>query len=289
MQFGQWLKLQEMPIKAMNFLPPENWPEIHGGKTKPGYGYDKRDRAILGSEAGRAKIIARWNNTHQDFVFYFARSPVAMKHQEVGEVTETWVKENLGLDIQPVEGQVTVIFTTNIGGEKIPMTAWMLAHRLGHAIKKTRGWSEFSGNLQRELTYLVQDVYGKQLTRTSYRNPHDPKDNDQYFFTGADSNRTMKHVANSIGTMASARKGKIFNFREFEFELLAQYLLTGKITFNNLKQTLVKSAFGNSGIYLRKYGEELNDYNEILQGIARGCEYHLDWAAGDLEGRIFVM
>jgi hypothetical protein len=288
MKFGEWLKLNEMPITGMNFVPPQNWPELSGGKKRPGYGYNKKDLGILTSEPGRAKIINKWSNTKQNFVFYFVRSPQAKEYQEVGERSADWVKDRLGVDIQPGPEDITVLFTQNIGAEKIPMTAWMLAHRLGHAIKRTRGWSEFSGQLQEQLAGIMQDVYNTKIRRTQVPS-WDSSEPTRHLINDPDSHRSMKHLANNIGTMASARNQKLFNYYEFEYELFAQYLLTGKVTFNSLKETLVKGAFGRPGIYSGLSQQDLADHSENLNGIATGCEYYLDWALNELEGKIFVM
>lgn len=286
MNFSEWLKLQEMPIKAMNFLPPENWPEINGGKKKPGWGYNKADRGILTNEPGRAKIIKKWSNTKTEFVFYFVRSEEAAKHLNVGEVTSEWIQKNLNVTVEPKEETVQVIFTQNTGGEKIPMTAWMIAHRMGHAIRRTRGWQEFTGTLQQELAYLMKDVYAKSIQRSSSR---DSNGDISYSINEPQSRRAMLHLARNIGTMKSARNSSLFSYDEFEYELLAQYLITGEITFNSLKQTLVKGAFGRPGIFAHVKPEELEEYSDSLQSIARGAEYHLDWAVTAMEGKLFVM
>lgn len=277
MNFAEWLKLQEMPIKAMNFLPPENWPEINGGKKRQGFGYNAQDRGILGNESAKAKIISKWNNTHTDFILYFVRSKEAVKHREVGEVSQEWVKTNLGVDIAPEEDTVKIIFTNNIGAEKIPMTAWMIAHRMGHAIAQTHGWKEFTKEFDKQISYLMKDVYGKEIKYN-------------YGFPDQESERSLKHLANNIGTMKSARSGSIFRFNEFKFELLAQFITTGKVEFNDLKKVLAKgNAFGNFSISSRLSPEEMEDQNEILRGLASTCQYYLSWAVDAVQNKLFVM
>ena len=141
--------LTEMPITQ--FQLKGSWdPE-----AKRKYGYSPQDIGILTNQKAVQKIHKSWSNSKNDFEFYFLRSFKASKHIEVGQVTPEWVKENLEVEIEPNPENITVIFTQNTGTEKIHMTAWALAHRLGHAIRKVKEFEIYFTKIFRFLNFIT--------------------------------------------------------------------------------------------------------------------------------------
>lgn len=281
MNFKEWL-LQEMPISKFQLMG--QW----GPDAKRAYGYSKQDVGILQNPRAVEKIHKSWSNTKQNFDFYFLRSNAARKHVEVGEVSPGWVKDKLGIDIEPNPESITVIFTQNTGDEKIPMTAWTIAHRLGHAIRRN---SQFQQYLQEELTKdfreLLLQIYGIQ------RQPQYPP---SYFGSNlSDDSKQLRALAHAVGTMRSARQNNLRNFGEFSYELVAQWIITGKIKFNPLPKSLIlrnRMAWGRPAPDTRRSRVSEADYidwNESLQTYASKYEYYLDQVFSGLEGRIFVM
>ena len=109
------------------------------------------DAGILGNHKAVEKIHKKWSNTKQNFDFYFIRDQKAFKFVQQGEVDQDWVKKNLGEDIPPNPNAITIIFTNNTGVEKIPMTAWMIAHRMGHVFSQNN--SLFYNEIMRDINY----------------------------------------------------------------------------------------------------------------------------------------
>jgi hypothetical protein len=273
--FKNWL-INEMPISR--FELQGQW----GPNAKRAYGFNKQDTGILENPRAVEKIHRAWSNSKNNFNFYFIRSAKAFKHIEVGEVSHEWVKENLGVDIEPVDDTITIIFTNNRGAEKIAMTAWAIAHRLGHAIRRDDIFSRYlTQEIQRDFRELLGEIYGIEK-RPSYNN-----------FRGDE--KELRALAQTVGTMRSARQGNLRNFFEFTYELVAQWLLTGRIKFNPLPRTLLlqrRMAWGNPAH--RTTTSRLDDtsfaeWNEMLQGYAEKYEHYLDSVFTGLEGRMFVM
>ncbi len=275
--------LIEMPITQF---------QLKGGwetESKRKYGYSPQDIGILTNPKAVQKIHKSWSNSKNDFEFYFLRSFKASKHVEVGQVSQEWVKENLEIDIQPNPETITVIFTQNTGTEKIHMTAWALAHRLGHAIRKVKEFEiYFAKELEKDFTQILRNVYqrGKlEGMRGSYGY------SDQRF----NQEKDLKSLAYALGTMKSARERKLVNFYEFPYELMAQYIITGKIKFNPLPKNLIlqrKMAWGRPNditTNIKVSEEELQEWNDMLDGHAQKYEYHLDTIFDGLVGKIFVM
>src|SRR4051812_44431408 len=115
-----------------------------------------------------------------------------------------------------------------------------MAHRLGHALSRGGGmrgqgvvaqeWKEFAKRLREIVDDILKDVYGIDTHRTGS------------YYDGQDALRKekiLKYVAQQLGTMKSARDNKLRNWDEFAHELLAQYLITGKITLRPLPDAIV--------------------------------------------------
>ena len=274
--------LHEMPITDFQLMG--KW----GPKDLP-RGYTKQDIGILTNPKAVEKIHKQWSNTKQNFDLYFLRSPKAHKHLQVGLVTPDWVKQNLQVDIKPNPNNVTVIFTQNKGDQKIPMTGWAIAHRLGHALIRDRtvGLGFANGPIGRFFSRVQQDF--DRMTQQLFPNSR-PDVYGRY-----DKNQIKPvHLAYAVGTMKSARDRNLTRFGEFTFELFAQYLLTGKIKFNPLPRSIIRRnhmAWGRSAPQTNWAQDETAFYkvHTKLQNLPAEYEYELDEALDGLEGQMLVM
>lgn len=279
MNFYKWLietknwQIDEMPIS--NFQLMGQW----GPDAKRAYGYSKQDIGILQSQKAVDKIKRKWSNTYNEFDFYFLRSNEARQQSDIGEVNPEWVKQNLQIDIQPNEDAITVIFTQNTGDEKIEMTAWTIAHRLGHVIRRNKTFElYFSQELLKDFRQLFEEVYGTKLQ-----------------YNSANEEKQLRALAQAVGTMKSARTNNLRNFYEFMYELIAQWIITGKIEFNPIPRSLIlrrKMAWGRPNhdtIGSKMNDIEHNEWSEMLQGYADKYEHYLDAIFSGLVGKMFVM
>lgn len=285
MKFKNWL-LQEMPINKFQLMG--QWePE-----AKRAYGYSRQDIGILTNPSAVEKIHRHWSNSKNDFEFYFLRSSMARKQVEVGEVKPDWVKENLGIDIEPKENAITVIFTQNTGAEKIPMTAWTIAHRLGHAIRRDKIFEQyFAKEIMKDFRELLKEVYGID---NKYSYAPGGGYGGGYGNSQIDE-KDLRALAHAVGTMRSARQNNLRNFFEFVYELVAQWIITGNVKFNPLPMSLIlkkQMAWGRPSNDTKKSKLDdiaHEDWNETLRGYADKYEHYLDSVFSGLEGRIFVM
>jgi hypothetical protein len=266
--------MSEMPIT--NFKLVGQW----GPEAKRKYKYNSQDVGILENPKAVEKIHRSWSNSKNDFELYFVRSFKASKHIEVGRKDDQWVKENLGVDIAAKEGAITVIFTNNTGAEKIPMTAWAMAHRLGHAIRMDKTFEiYFRKEIDKDFGEILEYVYGVRTRPVS-----DVQRIERY----------RKALFSAVGKMKSARENNLRNSDEFVHELVAQYIITGKIEFNELPRRLAvdrRMAWGRPNHSFINATDETAyvEYNETLQSHAAKYEYNLDSVFSGLEGNIFVM
>lgn len=271
--------LSEMPIAGFNLIG--QW----GPEAKRGYGYSRQDTGILENPKAVEKIHKSWSNSKNEFDLYFVRSFQASKHREKGEKSREWVKENVGIDIIPKEDAITVVFTNNTGAEKIPMTAWAMAHRLGHAIRLDKTFERYvREEMDRDFKEILFYVYGIEGKASWSAQAHDRMMMERY----------RKALFSSVGKMRSARENRLRNSDEFVHELVAQYVITGKIEFNDLPDPLIvdrRMAWGRPNHTTRRVSDRAAyvEYNEMLKSNAEKYEYHLDSVFSGLEGKIFVM
>lgn len=265
--------LSEMPITGFNLRG--QW----GPDAKRKYGYGSQDTGILENPKAVDKIHRSWSNSKNDFDFYFVRSFMASRHMEVGMVSREWVKENIGLDVEPREDAITVVFTNNRGTEKIPMTAWAIAHRFGHAIRRDKTFERhMADEMVRDFDEMLRYVYGIDIGSAEW----------------SKREKYRRALFTAVGKMKSARENKLVSSYEFVHESVAQYIIKGKIEFNDLPNPLVldrRMAWGRPNHTTRRVvdREAYVEYNEMLHSNASKYEYNLDSIFSGLEGKIFVM
>jgi hypothetical protein len=281
MNFKHWL-LVEMPINKLELM----------GKWAPNdrpRGYNQQDIGILTNPKGVEKIHKVWSNTKQKFDIYFIRSPKAQKYTQVGITTSQWIKEAIGVDIQPNPDSITVVFTQNKGVEKIPMTGWAMAHRLGHALVYDATNSRYNPGPLAEFFEQVDKDFAR-LTSQLFPNSQ-PDEYGRY----ANPNAVKPiHLAYAVGTMKSARERNLFRVQEFAFELFAQYLLTGKVKFNPLPRNILRTnqmAWGRPAPRTNWIRDEatFNKVQNEIENLPYHYEDMLELALADLEGKIIVM
>jgi len=250
------------------------------------------DRKILTSPRGVEKIKRQWEKTPFDFDMYLVNDPRVNKSQfrEVGLVDMSFVRDNMKLtadEIPDPDGNtITIIYTSNTGAERYMSSGWILAHRLGHALARGRGfpaekWQEFIKDLRKRIADILKEVYGIDVYGKTYD-----------FQGNAGRDKILKYVAQQLGTMKSARDNKMRNWYEFAYELLAQYLLTGKIKFNALPRSII-TGIGGWGHKQTRYSKDEEAREAIntseLESIALEIEGDLEIILGASIGSVFVM
>jgi hypothetical protein len=215
--------LKEAPIDSFNLVG--EWEP----NSKP-RGYDKASRGILTSPAGVEKIKKLWSKTRQGFDIYMVSTKEGWKYSEVGEVDSYFIRDKLKLDIPINDNNITIFYTSNKGAEKVPTTAWTLAHRFGHALRRS---GDINGNnyeyiqLENMLQQMINSVSEKIYKRNLKISIYEPD-----FKKTRNVREIQRQVAHALGTFKSARDRKLRNVFEFTNEVVAQYIITGKVVFN---------------------------------------------------------
>jgi hypothetical protein len=275
--------LDEMPIT--NF-------QTVGDFNKSSSFRHPEDRKLLTSPKAVAKIHKKFANNEFDFAFFFVNSPEANRHTEIGLVDDNWMAENMPKawpEIQPAlqEGAINVVFTNNKGSERYPMTAWIIAHRLGHVFYARRGGR--TGNFWAEAEKAVND-YTSDILRDFGIN----KPSGGYGGYGRDNYAQMReydkyrrNLYHAIGTMKSARDNNLRNAHEFMHEMLAQYLTTGNITMTPATEIITHYAWGTP--QKRWAGQNKDQVQDKIERFAADMNYYMENMLHAAVGHIFVM
>lgn len=244
------------------------------------------DRRILTSPRGVERIRRQWEKTPYDFDIYLVNDPRVNRSEfrEVGMVDMSFVRDRMRLTPDevpdPDDNTITIIYTSNTGAQRYMASGWILAHRLGHALARGNSsvadhWQLFIKRLRRHVVALLEEVYGLSMPLRPY-----------------DQDKILRYVAQELGSMKSARDGKLRNWYEFAYELLAQYMLTGGIKFNKLPRSIV---VGIGGWARKNYRGSRDEgrreyYNEArLEQLQDEVAAELESILGSAVGSVFVM
>lgn len=153
-------------------------------------------RKLFNNPKGREKIEGAFRNTKENFRFFI--KPV---------LTRPGVFDNIRRKgVTPDPDSITVLYTNNVTIDNRPLTAWCLAHRIGHAIQ-----TEKSPYRQpSEIMSIIIDIF-KQKGHVDLVND-----------------------VNDLFTMRSARNRVLTNGFDFFGELVAQHIISGRVRFNRL-------------------------------------------------------
>lgn len=279
-----------MRFREITEAPIEDFTTV--GDWSKNSSYKDTDRKLLTNPKAVQKIITKWDKTPVDFNFYFINSPEANRHTEVGKVDEAWLFDNMPKAMREIELKphaVNVLFTNNKGSEKVPMTAWVIAHRLSHVFARFQGWrgqrqvhgfKEARDILLQTISTILQDGYGQRDVPSHDRS--EMRGNSEAIVA---TQTLIKNFYQVIGTMKSAREKNLRNAFEFSHELFAQYIITGTVKFNPIPMLIP----GRARAYFRGPEGDLDYYNGLLDDCAEQLTYAFENMLHECVGSTFVM
>lgn len=259
------------------------------------HGYDKQSIGILSSPSGLKKIEQKFNRIgNWDFNLYFLKNTNAWKENEVGMVTPQELERKLGLTIgkdfpTPGERDITIMFVGNAAAERVPLTPWTIAHRIGHSFAATflkkyndQSIKQYKKKINNSLIGLLK-AYGVNIDNNRRADILGVIFSNDY---------VVRNLLESIGKFRSARMKKLPRTGEFIYECFAQYLLSdGELSFNDLPRFLKssnKKAWGKEtgGTYRLQDEEAANEY---LQQLIISFEQLFDYYLGSHIETISIM
>lgn len=253
-----------------------------------------RDRHLITNQPTIDYVKRKFSNNNTNFNLTFVNSPKANRHTEVGMVSPEWILENLGQEVHDAvmsstdtDDSVNVVFTNNKGTQGKPMTAWIMAHRIAHVLarpsrnyrgKQFQSYTE-AANILHSYASEIMELYGRKNIPTTwdkmaYRNGY-----------GSDrpSQLSFLHFMTKLCTFRSARENVVRDWFEILHELFAQYITTGKITFNAAPKWFGTNQTG------KFYLKDEQEANDLINQLSGALEEYFDELLREATGTFLVM
>ena len=267
-----------------------NW----GDKEKANSFAQKADRQIIQHPATVRKATKMFGRTEHVLNLYFVNLPGLRKFSESGVVEPDFIAQAMpqawkeisarGKDGVDHTNGINIIFVSNTGFQRMNMTPWIMAHRIGHAIEASErmvrhnNWKDYEADASLFFANILQNVYDMDI------NPRD-------VFMGRGNDKLIAKFFEGIGGMRSARKGALGGRPyEFLYEMFAQHVTQGQLKFRDLPQ-----CFGmRNGPQYCIRGEDAQDaadmWNRSLNDdVGDHLGSRIDNTLYDMEGKFLVM
>lgn len=199
---------------------------------------NETDLLLLSSEKAKAKIVRKFSRAPVPFQLVFINHEAVVGFVEEGEIHPPKIRQiwkdhfpyDSHIEITPDRFSgfrhlyhadpkaVTILFTNNNADEWMPMTAWIAAHRIAHAMKVDH---DMIARMDAQLFPLADRILRKAY-KISFSKDWNTQTNHRF------------QIFRQIGTFKSARRNILRNRAEFYYELFAQYITTGDIRFDPL-------------------------------------------------------
>lgn len=242
-----------------------------------------QDRKLLTNPKAISKIKSMWRFPEEtDFNIILVNHPDGNRHTEVGVVDRQWLESNMPRiwpELSPAlrSDQINIIFTNNKGDRRVPMTGWIMAHRFGHALwaSSVRGPNDSSQYYFKEAVTIFSSTLKDIMAEYGVRW------NSDYM----PSNGPLLGFLHAVCTFRSARERNIRAPFEAILECLAQYMTTGRISFN---EAPARFRYGNQ-VYRLRDADDVEYVNRMLDGMFYQLKDYFEASIGYSEGKIFVM
>jgi len=254
-------------------------------KGKGGFRHDV-DKKLVTNPVAIGKVYKFFSRTPYDIRIFPVQIKGGGRYLETGEVNVDELVKIVGQgNAQRILGghspdTITIVFTNNTGAERIPLTAWMMAHRIGHAIRRggaSRAWDNAVKHFWNGIDEIMRDVYRLPIERSSLYTMSNPA--------------WYKALIDAIGTMRSARQKTIARPSEFVYEMFAQYLNTGEVKFNPAPKNLMsrQQAWGRNQPISAINDATQREATQMLETLSYDMELMFNDVMSAAMGKIYVM
>lgn len=268
-----------------------NW----GDREKANSFAQKADRQIIQHPATVRRAQKMFGRTEHILNLYFVNLPGLRKLSETGVVEPEFIAQAMpqaweeisarGKDGVDHENGINMIFVSNTGFQRMNMTPWIMAHRIGHAIQATgrmqkhSNWKDYEEDASRFFSDILDNVYDLSIPP------------NEIFMGRGKTDKLMAKFFEGIGGMRSARKGKLGGRPyEFLYEMFAQYITQGQLKFQELPK-----CFGmRNGPQYCIRGEDAQDAanmwsRSLNDEVGDHLGTRIDNTLYDMEGKFLVM
>lgn len=181
--------------------------QFHGDWSKAGNRYTETDVKLLTNAKAQRRLCDKFDTCEHEMDVHFYKGPKSgWDTSLMGYQSADWVIEKYGIDIRPSDDKISLLITSNIGSPKYPLTPWIIAHRMSHAI-----WREVGYEHYQHIISSFHNLIGEPI-----------------FYNNS------KWFGCAIGTMRSCRNRTLARTGELFHELFAQLLLSGRLNLRRI-------------------------------------------------------
>ena len=227
------------------------------------------DAELLLSQSGVKKIHEAYRKTPFDFNFNVV---IDSKCGPFGAVD--YIKKQRSFDDLIDPTAINVAYSNNVTNASlyIPMNAWILAHRLGHTFQVDRQIeNDFWEKLVPSMTELAGKIHSGDFGRDSNRTYGIGEKDTSRTFGGPGSKFNIadyepgRCILQLLMTMRSCRTLGTLGQLEYFCELMAQFIITGKITLRRyVDWDAQREMIGNTHPRAKLYYNETRDVREFI-------------------------
>lgn len=284
----------EAPLGAYQTIGDFSKPHAFQGKTDP---------TLVASPKAIENVRKKFGKTPYTINMFFDNKPGARQYAETGKVDLAWVREKLGEDVakavEPFVGQdenINIVYVGNAAAQKAPMTPWIMAHRMAHALARFdfnggRSGRQFNtyGLIVREINFFLEDILQNVYHMRNFQNVESRGSSydEQRSQMIRQSQLRMIHLFQELCTFKSARDKNIRDYFEIYNELFAQYVIEGKVRFNKLPRVIGSSGWGRNPLYANP--DDLEQYQDTVDTLENTLNYYFDQLMGEASQGILVM
>jgi hypothetical protein len=194
------------------------------------------DRKIHFGKNRVSQLKNFFKNTEIDFNILFFNSPTYRGYTGLCFSTEPDLIDFLKYRMRASDAEVSktidsfstsdinMLVTNNEGNLSVPLSPWIVAHRISHALSTE--YTDYENNFKEVFVKTISEMMNAVF---------DTNQTDYGLDIDAGNAVWYHHAAHTFGTMHSATSKKIVEGggSEFFHELFAQYILKGTVIFNH--------------------------------------------------------
>lgn len=244
------------------------------------------------SQKAKEKAVRMFQNTPYNIRILFLnqeRNPESIAGNRPGEITHPnnitrkhWFGNITGKEFPGTPGAITFVINSDHGTDYMPFTPWIIAHRMGHAL---------SGARIQHNEPKFKTLYNRFIDGILYK------------ITSELSNGGMVNEYQGVvgvlcqaGKFKSARDNRFRNSGEFVLECFAQFLIQGKVSFNEIKNPIEERTYpqddkshGIGGNPVAIHKQNLIEINKILKEAETMLNTEFDIIMKSMIGKVIAI
>lgn len=240
-------------------------------KNDAGMSFTPPEQKILSSEKGKQRFIKAFERTPFDFRVMFWNTNIfdATTERDNNNAQDFVDTLKAGIyskynGVKGSDGIITVIILGNLSPEfsftaskRIPMTPWILAHKIGHGLQDHASRIS-SGKLFHRVKKINEMLIDMAAELEAELVPTPDSNHDAYRWS-KHFGITFQYPETITKTLTIRSQAAMADHFEIFPELIAQYLITGKITLNASQYPILQD-------YEKRLNENIFNLLKLIEG-----------------------